>query len=397
MLLVTFMKIIKMDNQGRGITYFNDKIVFVNNTLPGEDVDIEIIIDKKKYSIANVKKFNIKSNNRIKPKCRYCDTCGGCQLQHITYDNQIKYKEMYLNELFKSLNIKIEAIELSSQFNYRNKIKFQVNNEIGLYKMNSNEIVKIEKCEIANENINKKIKYINKLNMDGIDNIIIKSFDEKVMLVINGDENKINIDDIYNSFDSIYINNNLAKGKRIIAQINNIKYLISPNSFFQVNIEVASKMFNYIKEICNYLKSKNVIDLYCGCGSISIYISSIVNYVYGIEINEDSIKDANKNKLLNNINNVDFECNTSDNININDKYDTLIVDPPRSGLSKKIINKVLSSTIKNIIYVSCDPITLKRDLELLSEKYKIKSIKPFDMFPNTYHIECVCILSLNIS
>ena len=175
------------------------------------------------------------------------------------------------------------------------------------------------------------------------------------MLVVNGDEKKINLNNIINNFDSVYINNKKIKGDRIIAKIGNIKYLISPNAFFQVNIEMANKLFNYIKYLCSIIKSKNVIDLYCGCGSISLYVSSIVDYVYGIEINEDSIRDANNNKILNKINNVDFKCDTSDNIIILDKYDTLIVDPPRSGLSKKIINKILESNIKNIIYVSCDP------------------------------------------
>ena len=387
------MKIIKMDNQGRGITYNNGKIVFVNNALSDEDVELEIILDKKKYSIANVKKYNKICNKRIKAKCKYYDICGGCQLQHISYDEQIKYKENYLKELFKSFNIKFEKIEQSKQFNYRDKITLQSKEKFGFYKKNSNCLVHIDKCAIASENINQKIEYVKNLSTDGMDNIIIKSFDKYVMLVVNGDEKKINLNNIINNFDSVYINNKKIKGDRIIAKIGNIKYLISPNAFFQVNIEMANKLFNYIKYLCSIIKSKNVIDLYCGCGSISLYVSSIVDYVYGIEINEDSIRDANNNKILNKINNVDFKCDTSDNIIILDKYDTLIVDPPRSGLSKKIINKILESNIKNIIYVSCDPITLKRDLELLSKKYNINYLKPFDMFPNTYHIESVCNLS----
>ena len=385
------MKIIKMDNQGRGITY-NNKIIFVNNALPNEDVEIDVILEKNRYCIADVKKYNIKSDFRIKPKCEYYDICGGCQLQHLSYDNQINYKIKYLNEIFKPLNISILEIETSKQFYYRNKITLQVKNKIGLYKKNSNNLIEIDNCNIVNKKINEKFKYIKELNLTGIDNIIIKSFNNNVMLVINGKEDKITVGTLKKHFDTIYINNKLMYGNRLLAQINDVKYYISPNAFFQVNIEIATKMFEYIKNILKNINAKNVIDLYCGCGSISLYIADTVDYIYGIEINESSINDANENKIINNINNVDFLCNTSDNIKISNNFDTVIVDPPRSGLSKTLINKLISSKICNIIYVSCDPITLKRDLYELKSKYNIQNIKAFDMFPNTYHVECISVL-----
>ena len=157
-------------------------------------------------------------------------------------------------------------------------------------------------------------------------------------------------------------------------------------------MEITVKMFNYIKAICQKYNARNVLDLYCGCGSISLFIADIVNTVYGIELNQSSTRDAQDNKKLNSINNVNFRCDTTDNINIKNQIDTLIVDPPRSGLSKKVKDKIISSKVKNIIYVSCDPITLKRDLLSLKEKYQIQSIYAFDMFPNTYHVECVSLL-----
>lgn len=386
------MKIVKMDNQGRGITYNNEKIVFVNNALKDEDVEINIILDKKRYSIADVSQYNKTSKIRTKPACKYYDICGGCQLQHISYINQLKYKEEYLNEIFKAFNTKISSIESSTQFYYRNKITLHIDNKIGLYKKNSTQLIEIEKCLIVNKKINEKLKYIKNIDLNGIDNIIIKSFNNNEILIINGNHKKIDISKIEEYFDNIYINNNLIKGKRITAEINKIKYLISPNAFFQVNIEIAEKMLNNIKSICNKINAKNVIDLYCGCGSISLYIAKEVNYVYGVEINPQSINDAIQNKIINNINNADFVCNTSDNISINEKYDTIIVDPPRNGLSKKIINKIINSNVKNIIYVSCDPVTLKRDLIYLKEKFLIESIKAYDMFPNTYHAECIVLL-----
>lgn len=385
------MIINKMDNKGRGITYYNNKIVFVNNALPGEDVEIKIILDKKKYSIADVIKYNKKSKLRIKGLCKYYNVCGGCQLQHLSYQDQINYKKNYLNELFSQINIKIKEIVHSNQFNYRNKITLKCEKKIGFYKLNSNKIINIDNCLIANNRINAKLKMLHELiNTNNIDEIIIKTFNEKTMLVLNGKEINTNLNNILDLFDTIYINDNLIKGQKLIATIDNIKYYVAPNSFFQVNLNITEKMFNYIKKICN--DSNYVLDLYCGCGSISLFIASKVKFVYGVEINKQSIKDALENQKINKIENAFFKCDTTNNININNKFDTLIVDPPRSGLSNIVINKILNSKIKKIIYVSCDPITLNRDICLLKEKYDILDICVFDMFPNTYHVESVILL-----
>lgn len=388
------MLIQKMDNQARGITYHNDKIVFVNNALPKEDVEISIILDKKRYSVARVTKYNKTSVSRIKPKCKYYGICGGCQLEHISYQDELEYKKDYLNDIFKALGIKIDKIVSSNDYGYRNKITLKVdNNKTGYNELNSNKIINIDECLIANKLINEKIKYLDLIDKNNVNEVIIKSFDNKVMLVLDGDNN-INISKLVNHFDTIYINDKLVSGDKIVTTINNIKYYIAPNSFFQVNSSVAEKMFNYIKDICKNKQSSRTIDLYCGCGSISLIIANIVDYVYGVELNKQSIIDANENKLLNNISNAEFKCDTTDNIEDINDFDTMIVDPPRNGLSKKVINKILSSNIKNIIYVSCDPITLRRDLLLLKNKYNIDSITTFDMFPNTYHVENVCTLSI---
>ena len=152
-------------------------------------------------------------------------------------------------------------------------------------------------------------------------------------------------------------------------------------------------MFKYIKKICVNKKVERILDLYCGCGSISLFIADSVKYVHGIELNEQSIRDANDNKELNNITNVDFSCDTTDNIKDITSFDTIIVDPPRSGLSKKVIFNLEKMKVKKIIYVSCNPSTLKRDVELL-KSYSIKEMEAFNMFPGTKHIECLCVLDI---
>lgn len=385
------MEILKMDNQGRGITYFNGKIVFVNNALTNEDVDIKLTLDKKKFSVADVIKHNKVSPLRIKPKCKYFNVCGGCQLQHLNYKNQLEYKKDKLNNIFNKLGINVDEIVSDTDFYYRNKLSLQIKQKVGLFKINSNDIVNIDECIICKKLINEKIKILNKLDLIKIKKIVLKTFENKIMIEIIGFED-LDLEGIYDKFDTIYLNNNLIKGEKIITKIGCIKYYISPDAFFQVNPYITEKMYNYIKNLCILNNSKYVFDLYCGCGSISLYIANDVDKVYGVEINKESIKDANKNKLLNNINNVSFKCDDTNNIFINNNVDTIIVDPPRSGLSKLVIKKILEKNVTNLIYVSCDPMTLQRDLMILNSKYDIKSIKAFDMFPNTYHVECVALL-----
>lgn len=382
-----------MDNQGRGITYFNNKIVFVNNSLPTEDVTLDIIIDKKRYSVANVKSYIKKSDKRIKAKCPYFSVCGGCQLQHLNYEDQLKYKVNKLIELFKPLNISNINIVKSPDFFYRDKLTLQVKQEIGLFEISSNNIVPIDKCIICNELINEKIKYLKQLDTSKIKKIVIKSFSNETMLIIIGNEDIV-LDSILEHFDHIYLNDKLIKGGKIIAHIKDLKYYVSPHAFFQVNPYITYEIYELIRKICIKNKFNNVLDLYCGCGSISLFIAREVSHVLGVEINESSIKDALLNKKLNNIKNADFVCSDTNYIEIKEDYDAIIVDPPRNGLSKIIINKIIKSKVKNIVYVSCDPITLLRDLKILTESYDIKFIQAFDMFPNTYHVETVTLLNL---
>ena len=168
------------------------------------------------------------------------------------------------------------------------------------------------------------------------------------------------------------------------------KYLISPDSFFQVNINTCMKLYSKIKDYVGV--NKKVLDLYCGTGAIGIFVNDN-NEVLGVELNKFAIEDANKNKELNNLKNVDFICGDSA-IDIKDfNPNIVIVDPPRSGLSKKTIDNIIKMSPNKIIYVSCDPMTLVRDLNVLSEKYNIDEVTPFDMFPNTMHVECLTILS----
>ena len=390
------IKIESLDHNGRGIAKLNNKVVFVNNALPGEIVEIRIISEKKNYIEAEVVKYIEKSKDRIDSICPYYSECGGCDILHMNYKDQLKFKQEKIENIinkYLNTNIKINPIvKCDNEFNYRNKVTFHVNNKIGFFKNKTNDIVKIENCPLVDKKINDSISYLNKLDLNNIDQITCRIGMDKLMIIISS-KKEIDIKPIQNIADSIYINDELVYGeKNIYNTIGEYKYIISPNSFFQINNNTCKKLYDKIKEETK--NSKNVLDLYCGTGSIGIYISENKN-VLGIEINESAIENANTNKVINKLENISFICGDSGkkSTNLSFNPDTIIVDPPRSGLDSTTIKNLVSMNPNKIIYVSCDPMTLVRDLNELSNYYNINEITPFDMFPQTKHVESLCILT----
>lgn len=391
----------RFDHQGRGITKVDDKITFVKDALPGEIVDIQITHTNNKINEAIITNIEKKSDIRIEPVCKYYNECGGCNLMHIPYEEELKYKEDKIKQViekYTSLNTDIVKPIIKNDTNYyRNKITLHVSfNKLGYYNIKSNKIINIDKCYIVDEKINKIINDINKLDLTNVYEIVIRTSkhlnDTMVVFKITDDISNIDldVDTILTYKDKKY---NVLKGKGYIEdKIGKYTYKISPDSFFQVNTLQAQNLYNKVLE---YLKpdNDNILDLYCGTGTIGIYVSEKAKHIKGIEINKYAVEDANENKKINNIDNIDFECLDASEIDkLKDHFDKIIIDPPRSGLDKKTINYILKSNAKKVVYVSCDPITLARDLEILKEKYSIKEITPVDMFSRTYHVECVCLL-----
>ena len=394
----------KLDNFGRGITWIDGKICFVPDTLPNENVDISIIKTTKKYLIGKLNKFNTYSKNRIINICPYAKECGGCDIMHANYNFENKFKQEKVKELvtkFTKLDSNIvKEIDFCDRNNYRNKIILHSNGvDLGLYKKNTNEIIPINNCFLVTDKINKLIKYILKnIDIKSIEEIMIREGNKthELMLSIKGKIEKI--DKYYNLLeivDVLIINSKvLSKNDKIISYVKDKKYYVSKKSFFQINNKLTEKLYDEVLNAVIENKSRNVLDLYCGTGTIGIYISDYVNKVYGIEIIPDAIRDAFMNKRLNDTKNISFKAGKVENLinNIKEDYDTIIIDPPRSGLDKNVILNIRRLLPATIIYVSCDPVTLMRDINNLNEIYDVKYIKPFNMFPNTYHVECVSVL-----
>ncbi len=394
------VKIDKLDNLGRGIAYINNKICFIPNVLPNEIVEIEITKEYKKYLEA--KCINIKESSpfRITEECPYSNICGGCQLNHLCYNEENRFKTNKVKDLLnKYAHIKkevIEPIKYQERNYYRNKITLHGNDEkLGLYGIKTNDIIPIQECLLVNKKINDIIKFLIKNNKN-IEEAIIKTSnnEEKVMVSIQGEIN--NKEDLKSKCDVLIVNGEyLTNEKRIITNINNYKYQESINSFFQINKTLTEELYEEIKASLNKKNINNALDLYCGTGSITIYISDYCKKIIGIDYNKSNIEDAIINKELNQKDNIEFICDKVENqIDKFKDIDIIIVDPPRSGLDKKTIDNLIKIAPNQIIYVSCEPITLARDLKNLQELYKVIKIKPFNMFPRTYHVECVCVLEL---
>lgn len=386
------VKIDKLSHDMRGITRIDNKVTFIGNTLPGEIVNIKLTKQKKDINEGKVLSFVEQSLDRVKPICPYYNVCGGCNISHIDYLKSVIYKKEIVKDIIKKysdLDIDPDIIYDNNIYNYRNKITLKINN--GKLSLVGENKVNIDYCYLVNDNINKVIQLLNGTHLGLVDEVIIKGTNE-IMVIINGtvDEKDV-IDILRDDVTSIIVNDNKIYGKDYITiKVKDYIYAIYPNSFFQVNTGMISKLYDKVLEYAG--DGKLLLDLYCGAGTIGIYLSQNFSRIIGIEVNKDAVASANINKKINGINNIEFICNKSSDIEI--IGDVLIVDPPRNGLDKITINKIINSSIKKIVYVSCNPITLARDLKILKEKYELDQITLFDMFPNTNHVECVCLLKL---
>lgn len=380
----------RLDHFGRGIGYVLGKIIFVSNLLPSEEALVKIILDKKKYMVGEVVQLVKKSNYRIEPKCPY-ENCG-CALKSLDYFKTLDFKKSKVTNILKRYgnidDVVKEIVPSDNIYAYRNKITLKIKGgKIGYFKNGTNDLIEINRCEIASKKSNEIIKVLKKSDLSNVREIVIKDFGE-VMLIIKGD---MNIEKLKPLVSSIYINDKLVYGKEfLIAKLGEFKFYVSKDSFFQVNMDVALKLYNKVLE---YLDGgKSVLDLYCGTGTISLFLSRYFDEVTGIEINEEAVKCAFLNKKLNNISNVRFICGDVSKLVYDLQADNIVVDPPRSGLTSKGISDILNINPDRVVYVSCDPMTLARDLKLFEEKYIVQEVTLFDMFPWTYHVESVCLL-----
>lgn len=391
------MKIEKLDNKGRGITFYNEKIMFIENALPEEVVEVSNIRLKKKYYEAEVTEIKNYSKYRVIPKCPYYHECGGCNIMHMSIEEQEEFKLNKVASILKKyadVDTEVKLIKNDRELFYRNKVTLKIQDyKWGYYNSNTHTLKEIDNCLLASNSIN---EIINKKDLFKIKNgeITIRSnYENKILIsIVSDDDIKIDYELLPDNIVGIVVNNNTVyKENYFFDKIDNLLFKVSYNSFFQVNNYIASKIFDVLK---NNLSGEYLLDLYCGVGTLGLALKDKYKNIYGIEKIENAIKDAKINANRNSVKNANYFAGDTAKIlkRINKNFDTVIVDPPRSGLNEETLNDILKINPKNLCYVSCDPMTLARDLKILKEYYEIKKVNALDMFPNTYHVECVCVL-----
>ena len=406
-------EIIALENEASGVAKINGVVVFIPKTLVGEKVRIRITEIKKNYARGKLIEILEKSNKRVVSKCPYYDECGGCNLRHQEEDENLKFKEEKVQNALRrigKIDKKVDQIIKSPKSdNYRNKVSFKVENDrIGFYGEGTYQLIDIDNCMLLENEINDVlivIKRYLKENKNEIKTITIKHGNalNEILIDIYSVSNKdINILSYLtvniSNLKTVIFNDKVVYGDGYIKQITNgLMFKCSAKSFFQVNTMQTEKLYNMALELAELNKNNIVLDLYCGTGTITSIISNRVKKVIGIEIVSDAIVDAKENLKINGINNVNFICAdvAKEICKIKEDIDIIFVDPPRNGIDRKAVAMIKKIHPKKIIYISCNPVTLARDLSYLNDLYDVKKIVPVDMFPNTSHVECVCVLNMH--
>ncbi|UAY51989.1 23S rRNA (uracil(1939)-C(5))-methyltransferase RlmD [Ferruginibacter albus] len=461
--LVENVKVSGYAAEGRSLVKLDGKVIFVENAVPGDVVDLYLTKNKETWAEGKPFNFRVYSKERVQPFCKHFGICGGCKWQMLPYEKQLEYKQQEAIENIKRIgkaNIE-EILPITGSdaiIHYRNKMEFTFSSKrfLTAEEMNAvtpenniqhpavglhvpkifDKVIDIEECFLMDD-VNNQIRnhlrsfalengftfYDIKQHTGWLRNVIIRfcSTGELMVNIVLGyeDEEQRNklcdyllqqvpsittllytINTKWN--DSIFdLSPQTYYGKGfVIEQLGAYKFKIGPKSFFQTNTKQAEKLYNIVNDFAALTGNETVYDLYCGTGSIGIYVSKNAKKIIGVETIAEAIEDAKENALLNNITHADFFA--GDVINIcNDEFfamhgkpDVVITDPPRAGMHEKLVHKLLQIAAPTIVYVSCNTATQARDIALLSEKYSVEKIQPADLFPHTHHIECVALLKL---
>jgi len=444
---------------GMGVSRINEKVTFVKNAIPGQTVTARITKKRSSYLEARSLEVLSESPHFVPVKCEHFSDCGGCTFQNLEYEQQVAAKELQVKDVFRRIggfkDVACDSIVKCDEiFHYRNKMEFTFSNQeyvpesekerepskfaLGLHAPGRwDKILNINECHIQTKIANEILTTIKELTKD-LEPYNIREhtgFLRHVMIRVaaNTDEIMVNIvtsrDDpdllspvshtLINQFPNITsIVNNITTRKAgvsmgehqivlhgkeyIIEKLGDYEFMISADSFFQTNTKQAEKLYDIILEESQLTGSEIVYDLFCGTGSISLFLSKHAKMVYGFELVTSAVQDAMQNAIHNKVKNAWFFGGNLENLfhkNSEAKElehpDVVVVDPPRAGLHTKTIEDIMEKSPKRIVYVSCNPASQARDVALLcNEKYELKKLRPIDMFPHTPHVENVATLIL---
>ena len=448
--LVTKGQIIEIDitglnSEGDGVGRYEGLTIFVKGALAGEKVQVSLTLVKKNYAVGKLMKILTASPDRIEPKCPVYKQCGGCQLQHLSYEGQLKAKHQQVYDALTRIGhlegVKVlPTLEAPNPWNYRNKMQVPCMGTpqkqfIGCFALNTHKVIDVENCFIQKEKNNAIVgvvrEWMKKFKIAPYDEdkgtgivrhimgrVGAKTGELMVCLVTATDnvphfkdlckmlkvalpELKSVVQNVNKRHTNVILGNKtqLIYGKETITdKIGNLTFNISCQSFFQVNSEQAERLYDKALEYAKLTGKEIVADVYCGTGTISLFLAQKAKHVFGIEIVPSAIRDAKANAHNNKINNVSFILGDAaqkmpELVEDGVKLDVVVVDPPRAGCEPKVLDAIAKVHPKRVVYVSCNPATLARDLEYMTHKgYKVAQVQPVDMFSQSFHVESVALL-----
>lgn len=433
---------------GEGIAKINDFTIFIQGAIKGEKIKILIVKVTKSFAYGKIIEIIEKSKSRCEVDCKTFAKCGGCTLRHIDYKETLTIKKNIVkNCLYKELHREVnvnDTIGMKTPLHYRNKLQYPVglnkDNQpiMGIYSQRTHNIIETSGacfiqnkrcCDIAKDIFRFVLKngikpYDETTNTGTLRHIVIRigiNTNEIMVILIVNDDNFSNDEKLIKELTTKYPeiktivknynerNTNVILGTRnkviygdgyIYDLLGEYKFKISPLSFYQVNPLQTEVLYNKAMEYADLTGKETVFDLYCGIGTIGIFASAKAKKIYGIEVIPEAIEDAKENAKINGIENTEFFVGEVEKIlpelieKRNISADVAFIDPPRKGCDNVTIETLLKISPKKIVYVSCNPATLARDVRLLGEKYELKQVQPVDMFPYTSHVECVSVLYL---
>lgn len=440
-------EIVDIGEGGVGIGKHEGFTVFVDGALLGEIVDVKINKSKKKYAEGVISKIKKPSDFRVDRVCsmKYRN-CGGCQIQELDYKKQLEIKTNLVKENLKRIGgfddlIVHDTIGMEEPFRYRNKAQFPVQKEgdklkIGFYKKKSHDVIDMDKCVIQHDKNDEIISvirdyilennisvYDEKTHRGTLRHVLTKigfATDEVMVVLVVTDERLPNLETLVQNlnekiqgFKTLVLNFNKEKTNvilghknkniygdgKIVDYIGSLKFEISPLSFFQVNPVQTEVLYNKALEYANLKEGDKVFDIYCGIGTISLFLAQKAEKVYGVEIIPAAIEDAKKNAKLNELDNTEFFVGKAEEVvprlyKEGKRSNVVVVDPPRKGCDEKVLDTIVSMNPDRVVYVSCNPATLARDLKYLDDRgYRCEVVQPVDMFPHTMHVETVVLMS----
>jgi len=433
---------------GEGVGYFKRQVVFVPGALPGEEVVAEVTKVHPKFTEARVKKIRKRSEHRVTPVCPVYEECGGCQLQHLHYSQQLKEKrDIIIQALERHTKLPVaelkinDTIGMENPWGYRNKSQFQVAERkgkilAGLYGLNSHKLINIEQCAVqhpattkANEVVKKilqdlNIPIYNERSGKGLVRTIvartgIQSGELQIVLITTKKElpkKELIVEEIKKvlpEVTSIVQNINGQKTSIIFGDetetlegndfiqetLGDLQFELSARTFFQLNPEQTVKLYDEVKAAAGLTGKEKIVDAYCGVGTIGLWLAGNAGEIRGMDVIRESIEDARKNADRHGIQHARYEVGKAEKWlpkweKEGWRPDVIVVDPPRTGCDEEFLKTVLKIKPKTFVYVSCNPSTLAKDIAKLSKDYEVESIQPVDMFPHTAHVECISQLIL---